>query len=195
MQMGSEPKTADGQKLRHAFAGHGTLFNHYSWLLSGDGGHANTMFSTTMNLLNLRRPARLDLNVTKLQEQGIWLEERRYIKMQRGIATAFVYVAPAGQDLYISRTTTVLPPFDVTRVVLLIAMIAEVFLRPYNFFSIGNYYGDFSNREPGSRNASFHAYRSYCPVTLSCRDFCPAVLFISFYQELACREGFFDVLA
>lgn len=44
------------------------------------------------------------------------MEEREYLIAKRGVTTVFIYAAPAGSDLYISRATTALPAVSNIRV-------------------------------------------------------------------------------
>ncbi len=54
-------------------------------------------------------------------------EERLYIVLKRGITTIFLYIAPIGSNLYISRTTAVLPLISVMRAgILALGAIATV---------------------------------------------------------------------
>ncbi|GAC1350873.1 MAG: hypothetical protein NVSMB27_37610 [Ktedonobacteraceae bacterium] len=72
----------------------------------------------------IRQRSVVKLNVfpSTLTERGILMEEREYLIAHRGVSTVFIYVAPAGQDLYISRATTVLPAINNVRVALLIGI-------------------------------------------------------------------------
>ncbi len=74
------------------------------------------------------------------------MEERNYLTVHRGVATVFTYVAPAGQDLYISRATTVLPTISNVRVaifgLLAIIMFIGFFTRPSPYsLMYGDYFG------------------------------------------------------
>jgi len=109
--------------LRRAFAGHGVSVSHQSWLLNGDQAHARDVFSTILAILRQRTIVGLKVNSERLTERGIQTEEREYLTVQRGVTTVFIYVAPAGQDLYISRATAVLPTIDIFRVVIMGAWI------------------------------------------------------------------------
>jgi len=46
-------------------------------------------------------------------------EKRNYLTAHRGSASVFVYITPAGRDLYISRTTTAQTSWSFTRIALL----------------------------------------------------------------------------
>ena len=54
----------------------------------------------------------------------------RGISRLRNTFSPLLYVAPVGQDLYISRAITVLPSFDMVRIVLLILLVADLFIGP-----------------------------------------------------------------
>ena len=132
---GTQMGTAQGlASLLRAFAGHGTLVAHHSWLLSGDHAHAGAVRDATRNKLQQRGIVKLLITPETLMERGILMEERDYLVAQRGICTVFIYVAPAGQDLYISRATTVLPAISNIRVALcclgLVIMLFGFFSRP-----------------------------------------------------------------
>src|SRR5437588_2707468 len=92
---------------------------HHSWLLTGDYAQALAIRSSIRDKLWQRNVVKLNVNASTLTERGILMEEREYIIAHRGVSTVFVYVAPAGQDLYISRATTVLPAIDSFRAVVL----------------------------------------------------------------------------
>jgi hypothetical protein len=111
-----------GKKLfaRRAFAGRGTSITHYSWLLEGAQAKAEAVFATTRDLLEQRKQEVLELKVESnpLRDVGVRAdqdEERLYIVLKRGITTIFLYIAPVGSNLYISRTTAVLPLISLMR--------------------------------------------------------------------------------
>jgi hypothetical protein len=122
--------TNSEQSGPHAFAGYGDFLRHYSWSLFGDSGKAGSLRDATLDLLKLRGFEHLSITTAKLRENGHWAEEREYIIMRRGVATVFIYVAPAGQDLYISRATTVQLAFDPIRIIILLALLFEIFVGP-----------------------------------------------------------------
>jgi hypothetical protein len=114
--------------IRRAFAGHGIPIMHYSWLLNGDQAQAMTIRSNIRDMLKLRDIPRLNVNLERLIERGILMEEREYLTVSRGVATVFIYVTPAGRDLYISRATTVLPAISGVRVAILSLLLLIMFL-------------------------------------------------------------------
>ncbi len=105
--------------IRRAFAGKGRLIWHHSWLLDGKQVEATTVRSSILHVLRQRGYAGLNINPERLMERGLLMEERDYLTAHRGVATVFIYAAPAGRDLYISRATTVLPAISSIRVVIL----------------------------------------------------------------------------
>lgn len=111
--------TAQGlASLRRAFAGRGTLIMHHSWLLTGSNAYAQSgaVSAAILTMLRQRNIAGASVTQEKLMERGIAMEEREYIVTRRGITTLFTYVAPAGQELYISRATTAQPAISYIRV-------------------------------------------------------------------------------
>jgi hypothetical protein len=129
-QLGSMLGSIPGRLPRHAFAGRGSRMTRHSWLLDGEYLNAANLHTAVVNLLSQRNSQTLKLKVEKLQEHGHRDEERDYIVMQQGITTVFLYIAPVGQDLYISRTTTVQPPFNPFRIFLLIFALGEFLVGP-----------------------------------------------------------------
>lgn len=115
-QMGTGQGTAS---IRRAFAGHGTLIMHHSWLLNGQHTQTKAVREAIIQKVQQRGTVGLKITPEKLMESGLLMEERDYVTVSRGVSTVFVYVAPAGQDLYVSRATTVLPAIDSFRAVLL----------------------------------------------------------------------------
>jgi hypothetical protein len=116
--------------LRRAFAGHGTLIMHHSWLLEGEHEKAATLSSTIKELLQRRNDSGLTVTQARLSEQGTTTEERDYLMLQRGAATEFVYVAPAGDDLYISRATAIQPAISYVRVGIFALALLVILLGP-----------------------------------------------------------------
>ena len=141
VQMGA----GQGQvSIRRAFAGYGTLVYHHSWLVNGGSEQAANARTTILNVLRQRSIPGLSVNPQKLMERGVLMEERDYLVARRGVSTIFIYTAPAGNDLYISRATTVLPAISNVRVVILclailvmiIGLVAHPGSSPYGSFDI-----------------------------------------------------------
>jgi len=123
--------------IRRAFAGHGVPIMHYSWLLSGEQAKALTVRSSIMDILKIHDIPRLNVNLERLVERGILMEEREYLTVSRGVSTVFTFVTPAGRDLYISRATTVLPAISNVRAIvvglLLFIMFLGFFIHPSTY--------------------------------------------------------------
>lgn len=105
--------------IRRAFAGRGTLIMHHSWLLDGKHVEADSVRTAIKEMLQQRNFSGLNIFPERLMEKGLMMEERDYLTVRRGVSTVFVYAAPAGNDLYISRATTVLPLISYARAVIL----------------------------------------------------------------------------
>lgn len=111
-----------GFSFRRAFAGRGTLVMHQSWLLDGSGTHAASVRDTIVDLMRRRNILGTSIQAEKLTERGVLMEVRDYVEIHRGVSTVFTYVAPAGQDLYISRATTVQPAISRFRALVMIIL-------------------------------------------------------------------------
>lgn len=121
VQMGTSRGVPKQLFARRAFAGRGTSINHCSWLLKGEQAKGGALFAAARRLLLGRAQEVLALNVESnpLKDVGVRAdqdEERLYIVLKRGVATIFLYIAPVGRNLYISRTTTVLPLISLLRI-------------------------------------------------------------------------------
>lgn len=115
---------------RRAFAGYGISTTHQSWLLSTQAARANDVFSAVLETMHQRDQWNIKLQPAKLQEQGIQPEERYYLIVQRGVSTVFIYIAPSGNDLYISRATSVKRSLDAFRLIILAILFGGAFFLP-----------------------------------------------------------------
>lgn len=105
------------------FAGFGTRGRHVAWLLGAMGDRAETL----RNAIGMRFAARAiaDAVVSDrvLVGRGVAVEQRPYFLIQRKIATAGLYIARLGDDIYISQVTYARGPISVARIVLLAMML------------------------------------------------------------------------
>jgi hypothetical protein len=102
--------------LRRAFAGHGRLIMHHSWLLPGDQAQTMAVRHAIQTKIGQRNVPGVTIAPAKLSERGLIMEEREYLIAKRGVTSVFIYATPAGSDLYISRATTTLPAVSNIRV-------------------------------------------------------------------------------
>lgn len=138
VQMGTGQGLAS---IRRAFAGYGRLMYNDSWLVNRGAEQANAARNTVFEILRTRNIVGLNVNQQRLIERGLLMEERDYLVAHRGVATVFVYTAPAGNDLYVSRAITVLPAINNVRVAgaILAACIMFIgfFVRPDPYALLG----------------------------------------------------------
>ncbi len=104
---------------RRAFAGYGMPVSRASWLIADQQAQANALYTATRDDLTQRGLPGLSLNMPRLAERSFMVEKRDYLTAHRGSATVFVYIAPAGRDLYIARATTAQTPLSLVRVAVL----------------------------------------------------------------------------
>ncbi len=108
-----------GSSLQRAFANRGTPVHHQSWLLDGRNIPPTQLRSTLVDQANRQGVLGVTASFDRLREQGVALEERDFVRVQYGGSSIFVYMAPMGQNLYISRTSTVRQPLSTIREVVL----------------------------------------------------------------------------
>jgi hypothetical protein len=124
-ETGGMPSSGVGS-LRRAFAGHGTLITHHSWLIPGKQAEIMNVRQTIFDKITQRGMDGLKVNREKLTDQGVVDEHRDYITTRRKSTSVFIYATPAGPDLYLSRATTVLPKVSLARVIILILGIVGI---------------------------------------------------------------------
>ena len=112
----SPPSGSMMVSLQRAFAGKGVPVHHQSWLLDGKNAQPPTLRNAFIE--NVHKQGVIGVNATPehLSEQGIAMEKRDYVKVQYNAASVFVYIAPMGSNLYVSRTSTVQQPISRIRV-------------------------------------------------------------------------------
>ena len=104
---------------KRAFAGYGMPVSRASWLIADQQAQANALLTATRDDLTQRDLPGLSINSPRLTERSFMVEKRDYLTAHRGSATVFVYITPAGRDLYISRATTAQTQFSFTRIAIL----------------------------------------------------------------------------
>jgi hypothetical protein len=105
---------------KRAFAGYGMPVSRTSWLIADQQAQANALYTATRDDLTQRGLPGLSINQPHLAERSFMVEKRDYLTAHRGSSTVFVYITPAGRDLYIARTTTAQTPLSLVRVAMLI---------------------------------------------------------------------------
>jgi hypothetical protein len=110
---------------RRAFAGHGIFLRHRSFVLPRKDAQADNVLQTIGDVLSKRNPS-FQLSGKHLCERGFQPEERYYLVLRRRVSSVFIYVAPAGDDLYISRSTSVLCSISFGRVLAMLLMILAI---------------------------------------------------------------------
>ncbi|MGH2478282.1 MAG: hypothetical protein ACRDHW_01290, partial [Ktedonobacteraceae bacterium] len=111
-----------GGTLQRAFASKGTPVRHQSWLIDGKFVQPTTLRNALVE--NIQRQGVMGVGAVPehLREQGVVMEERDYVRVQYGSSSVFVYLAPMGQNLYISRTSTVQQPYSRIRIGVVIGL-------------------------------------------------------------------------
>lgn len=116
------------------FAGYGERGRHVSWLLDNLGDRAEDLREAVINRFGERQIPRAKLEPRTLTGKGIAVERRPYYLIRRGIATAGLYIARFGHDLYISQVTYAKGAINPLRAALLGVM---VLFQLYMIFGYG----------------------------------------------------------
>jgi hypothetical protein len=109
--------------LQRGFAGKGTPVHHQSWLLEGKQVAPQTLNSAFIANLQKQNVLGVLAEHERLREYGTVLEERDYVKVRYGASSVFIYLAPMGQNLYVSRTSTIQQPYSRVRIAVLISLV------------------------------------------------------------------------
>jgi hypothetical protein len=111
------------------FAGYGTRGRHVSWLLNDQGERADALRDAATERFERREIPRATVQRVTLLRQGILVDSRPYFLIRRGLATAGLYIARFGQDLFVSQVTYFKGPISNLRV--LIAVLMGIFAIVY----------------------------------------------------------------
>jgi hypothetical protein len=87
------------------FAGYGTRGRHVSWLLDNLGDRAEALRDAVASRFAERQIPSAAVEPRMLTDKGVVVEQRLYHLIRRGVATAGLYIARFGEDLYISQVT------------------------------------------------------------------------------------------
>jgi hypothetical protein len=105
------------------FAGYGERGRHVSWLLDNLGDRAEALREAVANRFQERQIPDARVQAQTLTGRGIAVERRPYHLIQRGVATAGLYIARFGQDLYISQVTYAKGAINFVRLAILSLMV------------------------------------------------------------------------
>jgi hypothetical protein len=129
---------------KRAFAGHGMPVSRASWLIADQQAQAASMLTALRDDLTQRGLPGLSIKQPRLSERSFVVENRDYLAAHRGSSTVFVYITPAGRDLYISRTTTVQTPISLVRVAILALLLILMIIGLAQSGSPPSLFGGFS---------------------------------------------------
>ncbi|GCE15938.1 zinc ribbon domain-containing protein [Tengunoibacter tsumagoiensis] len=154
--------------IRRAFAGHGHVIQHQSWLLPGASAQLNETIKT-VNLLFSQTGMAPELQqiTERLKDQSLITEEREFIRLKRKLPTIFVYATSAGRDLYISRATVVKPAISTLRIIIAalcgLASLPAVFL-VFGIFSLLFVGSASTNGNTSSQYGNTSSFTSLAPL-------------------------------
>ncbi len=113
-------QTNSGTMFARAYAGQGTPIHHQSWLFQRTETDPITLLTSLTENVQKQGVVGLAAQPEHLREQGnATTEERDVVKLQYGPSSIFVYITPIGQNLYVSRTSTIQQPLSQLRIFVL----------------------------------------------------------------------------
>ena len=142
--------TGQASSIWGPFAGYGARREHVAWLLEGLGNRAEELRDTITDLFRRRQLPDAHVNLVVLTGKGIAIEQRPFYRIQRGLATVWLYVARFGQDLYVSQVSYIKGPLSVLRVLVAGALLALVGLSWINALVVFSTASSFSLGRWGS---------------------------------------------
>lgn len=120
------------------FAGYGVRREHVAWLLQGLGQRAEDLRNTVTQQFAQRQIPDARVDLLTLTGKGIAVEQRPFYRIQRGLATVWLYIARFGEDLYISQVSYIKGQISLARIILLIAMIGSIILSGISSLAISS---------------------------------------------------------
>ena len=113
-QMGSAGTM--GLSIWGPFAGYGVRGRHVSWLISDQGEQAERLLDAFRSRFKERGIPNVITASTLLMRRGILVDTRPYTLVKRKLATAGLYIARFGKDLYVSQVTYYKGPISNVRI-------------------------------------------------------------------------------
>jgi hypothetical protein len=119
----------------------------------------------------------------------VFVEQRNYFILQRGLATLALYIAKFGRDLFISQASYLKPPISNFRVTMVIVMFASIIYEVYA--PVASVLGIGSSRY--SSGGDLGAFFTYCivgPVAFFSFFALSGLIFFSAYKWLTEKDFF-----
>jgi hypothetical protein len=104
------------------FAGYGNRRHHTGWLMNHHGDQAPRLLDRVEERFAGREVRDARLRRTSLTAQGLIVETRPYLLIQRGLVSLGLYITAIGRDLFISTVSYLKPPVSNLRVLIAGAM-------------------------------------------------------------------------
>ncbi|MBN2393565.1 MAG: zinc-ribbon domain-containing protein [Anaerolineae bacterium] len=125
MQLGA---TGSSSNLWGPFAGYGTRREHVAWLLEGLGNRAEDLRDTVTQRFNRRQIPQAQMTPVTLTGRGVAVEQRPFYRIERDLATVWLYIARFGEDLYVSQVSYIKGKISLARVLILLGLCGLILL-------------------------------------------------------------------
>ncbi len=114
------------------FAGYGTRREHVAWLLEGLGTQAEDLRNRITGRFSQRQIPQAEVTPVTLTSRGVAVEQRPFYRIQRGLATVWLYIARYGEDLYVSQVSYVKGKISLARILMVLGLCGMVLLAVLN---------------------------------------------------------------
>lgn len=105
------------------FAGFGTRRSHRGWVMDGQGERAPELTQEVAAMYRQRQIPGAIFHPETLTAGGVYVEQRPYFILRRGLVSLALNISQFGRDLFVSIAAYLKPPISNFRVILLIVMI------------------------------------------------------------------------
>lgn len=171
------------------FAGYGNRRRHIGWLMNGQGGRAPELIKRVEARFREREIQHAFFYPQTLMGRGVFVEQRNYFILQRGLASLALYISKFGRDLFISQASYLKPPVSNFRVIMVIVMFASILYELYA--PVASVLGVSSSRyNSGGDWANFFTYCIVGPIAFFSFFALSGLLFFSAYKWLTEKDFF-----
>lgn len=104
------------------FAGFGTRRRHIGWLMDNRGDHAKELVNKVNAQFKERQIPGATVQHQSLIAKGVYVENRPYFILKRGLVSLGLHIGQYGKDLFISIVSYLKPPISTLRVIIIAIM-------------------------------------------------------------------------
>lgn len=172
------------------FAGYGNRRRHIGWLMNGQGGRVPELIKRVEARFREREIQHAFFYPQILTGRGVFVEQRNYFILQRGLASLALYISKFGRDLFISQASYLKPPVSNFRVLAVVGMILFQGYAAYNSYGVSQKIPRLSYLPDSEMYWAFFSACILGPLALLCFLAFMGLLFFSAYKWLTEKDFF-----